>query len=67
MGGHRSSHKLVEHPDAGTVALNSDVLTTQDTDLRLVVYTAQPGTDARSKLDVIAASGDDVELMAPHT
>uniref|UniRef100_A0AAU3GMN9 Helix-turn-helix transcriptional regulator n=1 Tax=Streptomyces sp. NBC_01401 TaxID=2903854 RepID=A0AAU3GMN9_9ACTN len=67
VGGHRSSHKLVEHPDAGTVALNSDVLTTQDTDLRLVVYTAQPGTDARSKLDVIAASGDDVELMAPHT
>jgi hypothetical protein len=39
VGGHESSHKLVEHPDVGDIALNSDVLTTQDTNLRLVRWT----------------------------
>ncbi|MEU7873153.1 helix-turn-helix transcriptional regulator [Dactylosporangium sp. NPDC049140] len=57
VGGHKSSHKLVEHPDVGDIALNSDVLTTQDTNLRLVVYTPQPDTDARSKLEFLAAIG----------
>lgn len=57
VGGHESSHKLVEHPEVGEIALDSDVLTTQDTNLRLVVYTPQPGTDARSKLELLATIG----------
>jgi hypothetical protein len=57
VGGHESSHKLVEHPDVGDIALNSDVLTTQDTNLRLTVYTPRPDTDARGKLDFLAAIG----------
>ena len=56
-GGHESSHKLVTHPDVGDIALDSDVLTTQDTNLRLVVYTPRPGTDARSKLEFLATIG----------
>ena len=64
VGGHRSSHKLVEHPEVGDLALNSDVLTTQDTDLRLVIYTPQPDTDARSKLELLAAIG--VQRMSPQ-
>jgi transcriptional regulator with XRE-family HTH domain len=62
VGGHESSHKLVEHPDVGDIALDSDVLTTQDTNLRLVVFTPRPGTDARSQLDLLAALG--TESMA---
>jgi transcriptional regulator with XRE-family HTH domain len=57
VGGHESSRKLVEHPDVGEIALNSDVLTTQDTNLRLVVYTPQPDTAAAGKLALLAALG----------
>jgi hypothetical protein len=64
VGGHQSSQKLVEHPDVGDLALNSDVLTTQDTDLRLVIYTPQPNTDARSKLELLSAIG--VQRMSPQ-
>ncbi|RPE46872.1 helix-turn-helix protein [Streptomyces sp. Ag109_O5-1] len=64
VGGHESSHKLVEHPEVGDIALNSDVLTTQDTSLRLVVYTPQPDTDARSKLELLTAVG--VQRMSPQ-
>ncbi|WP_370130154.1 helix-turn-helix transcriptional regulator [Streptacidiphilus sp. EB103A] len=64
VGGHQSSQKLVQHPDVGDLALNSDVLTTQDMDLRLVIYTPQPNTDARSKLELLAAIG--VQRMSPQ-
>ncbi|MER5906412.1 hypothetical protein ABT150_41200 [Streptomyces mirabilis] len=64
VGGHQSAHKLVQHPDVGDIAMNSDILNTQDTNLRLVVYTPQPGTDARSKLEFLAAIG--VQSMSPQ-
>ncbi|HEX7306856.1 helix-turn-helix transcriptional regulator [Lentzea sp.] len=57
VGGHQSAHKLVRHPEVGDIALNSDILTTQDTNLRLVVYTPRQGTDARGKLDLLATIG----------
>ncbi|WP_202233708.1 helix-turn-helix transcriptional regulator [Actinacidiphila reveromycinica] len=57
VGGHESAHKVVGHPDVGDIALNSDTLTTQGGNLHLVVYTARPGTDARGKLDLLAAVG----------
>lgn len=57
VGGHESAHKLVRHPDVGDIALNSDILNTQDTNLRLVVYTPQPGTDAAGKLELLATLG----------
>lgn len=57
VGGHESARKLVEHPEVGDIALDSDVLTTQGTDLRLVVYTPRPGTDAADKLALVAALG----------
>ncbi|MET9174043.1 helix-turn-helix transcriptional regulator [Streptomyces misionensis] len=56
VGGHESARKYAEHPEVGDIALISDVLTTQG-DLRLVVYTPQPGTDARGKLDLLTAVG----------
>ncbi|BCY11627.1 transcriptional regulator [Actinoplanes sp. L3-i22] len=54
---HRSASKIVEHPAVGDIALDCDVLTTQGSDLHLVVYTPRPGTDARGKLDLLAAIG----------
>jgi transcriptional regulator with XRE-family HTH domain len=64
VGGHKSAHKVVEHPDVGDIAMNSDILNTQDTNLRLVVYTPQPDTDARSKLELLATIG--VQRMSPQ-
>lgn len=65
VGGHQSAHKLVEHPDVGDIALTSDILNTQDTNLRLVVFTPQPDTDARGKLEFLAAIG--VQRMSSQT
>ncbi|MBL7255556.1 helix-turn-helix transcriptional regulator [Paractinoplanes lichenicola] len=48
---HQSAHKTIEHPVVGDIALDTDVLATQGSNLRLVVYTPRPGTDARDKLD----------------
>ncbi|MFE5191060.1 helix-turn-helix domain-containing protein [Streptomyces sp. NPDC056628] len=56
VGGHESAHKRVDHPEVGDIALLSNVLTMED-HLRLVVFTPQPGTDARSKLDLLGAVG----------
>ncbi|WP_439657760.1 MmyB family transcriptional regulator [Lentzea sp. HUAS TT2] len=61
---HQSGHKIVEHPEVGDVDLDSDTLTTQGSNLRVVVYTPRPGTDARSKLDLLAAIG--VQELSPR-
>ncbi|MBT0770026.1 hypothetical protein KIH74_13895 [Kineosporia sp. J2-2] len=54
---HRAATKTVLHPHAGEIALEIRVLTTQGSDLRIVVCTSRPGTDARGKLDLLAAIG----------
>jgi transcriptional regulator with XRE-family HTH domain len=54
---HESASKTVDHPDVGEIALDTDVLATRGTNLRLAVHTARPGTDARGKLDLLAAIG----------
>jgi transcriptional regulator with XRE-family HTH domain len=57
VAAHQSGHKIVEHPDVGAVDLDSDTLVTHNSNLRVVVYTPRPGTDARSKLDLLSAIG----------
>jgi transcriptional regulator with XRE-family HTH domain len=48
---HDSAHKTAVHPQVGDIPLDADVLTTLNTDLRVVVLTPRPGTGARGKLD----------------
>ncbi|WP_067504700.1 helix-turn-helix transcriptional regulator [Actinoplanes sp. TFC3] len=57
---HESAAKTVQHPEVGLIALESNVLSISASDLRLVVYTPRPGTDARSKLDLLTAIGTQV-------
>ncbi|XVV08499.1 helix-turn-helix transcriptional regulator [Actinoplanes sp. CA-131856] len=57
VAGHHSATKVIEHPEVGDIALESNVLTTQGSNLRLVVYTPRAGTDARGKLNLLAAIG----------
>lgn len=44
-------------PGIGLVFLDCDVLTVHGSDLRIVAYTAAPGSDAAGKLKLLAAIG----------
>jgi MmyB-like transcription regulator ligand binding domain len=54
---HEQSRKTVVHPEVGEIDIDCDVLATQHSDLRVVVFTPRPGTDARGRLDLLAAVG----------
>ena len=54
---HRSKRKTFVHPLVGPVTLDCDVLTAHGTDLRLVTYTAEPGSEDASRFDLIRTLG----------
>ena len=54
---HLSSRKTVTSTPVGPITLDCDVLTTPGTDLRIVVYTAAPGTEDASKLELLRVTG----------
>ncbi|MBB5838641.1 helix-turn-helix transcriptional regulator [Kribbella italica] len=54
---HGSDHKTIEHPDLGPIVLDCDVLTVPGSDLRIVVYTAPPNSEAAEKLKLLAVIG----------
>jgi transcriptional regulator with XRE-family HTH domain len=56
VGDHQGARKIVVHPDVGDIAVESNVLTTQGTDLRVVVDTPRDA-EARSKFELLAAIG----------
>ncbi|MEU1606466.1 helix-turn-helix domain-containing protein [Micromonospora matsumotoense] len=64
VAAHEGAHKTAVHPKVGEIALDANILATQDSDLRVVVLTARPGTDAQRKLDLLATIG--VQEMALH-
>lgn len=50
VGAHESDTKTVHHPDVGTFTVDCDVLVAPGSDLRIVAYTAAPGSDAAERL-----------------
>lgn len=59
-GIHASSRKTFDHPAVGTVTVDCDVLEARGTDLRVVVWTAAPGTPDAAAMDrmrELAAAG----------
>jgi transcriptional regulator with XRE-family HTH domain len=52
-----SSRKTIDHPQVGRLTLDCDVLTVGGSGLRLVVYTAAPGSPDASALEMIRALG----------
>ena len=52
-----ASRKTVEHPEVGRLTLDCDVLTVSDSGLRLVIYTAEPGSPDESALRMITTLG----------
>ncbi|WP_314177917.1 helix-turn-helix transcriptional regulator [Streptomyces winkii] len=51
------SHKTVDHPHVGTLTLDCDVLNVAGSGLRIVVYTAEPGTRDAERLALLAVLG----------
>lgn len=54
---HQNASKTILHEQVGEIEVDTSVLTTQTSNLRLVVTMPRPGTDARGKLDLLAAIG----------
>lgn len=61
----RSSTKLVDHPDVGRLRLDCDVLHLVESDQRLVVYTAEPGTPAAEAIRLLAVIGTQSMEVGP--
>lgn len=57
IGHHEASRKIIDHPQAGPVELDCDVLTVAGSDLRIMIYTAEPGTEDAERLALITVLG----------
>jgi transcriptional regulator with XRE-family HTH domain len=59
VGSHQdqSRHKIIDHPDVGLIALDCDTLIVSGDDLRIMVYTAEPGTEDAERLALAVVLG----------
>jgi transcriptional regulator with XRE-family HTH domain len=53
----QSRHKIIDHPDVGRITVDCDVLLVAGDDVRITVYTAEPGTEDAEKLDLAIVLG----------
>jgi transcriptional regulator with XRE-family HTH domain len=56
VGVYDQEHKTIEHPELGVLEVDCDILTTHRNDLRVVVYTAVPGSVSAKALDELSAT-----------
>jgi transcriptional regulator with XRE-family HTH domain len=52
-----AGRKTIEHPEVGPVTFDCDILTVRDSDLRLIIYTVAPGSEAAGQLALLGAIG----------
>lgn len=57
IGHHTEDRKTIQHPDIGPITVDCDVLADTDTALKIVIYTAAPGSDDETKLDLARVAG----------
>ena len=57
VGRHDASRKTVDHPKVGAVTLDCDVLRVEGSDLRIMIYTAEPGSQDSERLELLAVLG----------
>ncbi|MFF3401483.1 helix-turn-helix transcriptional regulator [Streptomyces sp. NPDC002659] len=57
VGVHETDTKTIHHPDVGMLTLDCDVLMAPGSDLRIVAYTAAPGSDASDRLGLLNVIG----------
>jgi transcriptional regulator with XRE-family HTH domain len=52
-----SSRKSIDHPEIGRITIDCDILQVRGSDLRLIVYTAPPGSPDAQALKLLGAIG----------
>ncbi|MFI6937537.1 helix-turn-helix transcriptional regulator [Streptomyces sp. NPDC050287] len=57
VGEHQAARKTIDHPQVGALTLDCDVLSVAGSDLRIMVYTAQPGTEDANRLALLNVIG----------
>jgi transcriptional regulator with XRE-family HTH domain len=57
VGTHERDRKTVHHPELGPITVDCDVLTVPAVDLRMVAFTAAPGSADADKLKLLAVLG----------
>ena len=57
IGRHEASRKTIDHPQLGPLTLDCDVLSVAGGDLRIMVYTAEPGSEDAERLALLAVLG----------
>ncbi len=57
VGRHEASRKTVDHPQVGPVTLDCDTLSVAGSDLRIMIYTAEPGTRDAERLELLSVLG----------
>jgi len=57
VGYHEAARKTIDHPVAGPVTLDCDVLTVAGSDLRIMVYTAEPDSEDAERLALLTVVG----------
>jgi hypothetical protein len=62
VGRHEASRKTIDHPHVGPVTLDCDILTVAGADLRIMVYTAEPGTEDAERLALLTVLGTQVPV-----
>lgn len=54
---HEAARKTIDHPHVGALTLDCDVLTVAGSDLRVMIYTAEPGTEDADRLALLTVLG----------
>jgi transcriptional regulator with XRE-family HTH domain len=57
VGAHAEDRKTIRHPEIGDISVDCDVLSDSDTGLKVVIYTAAPGSEDATKLDLARVAG----------
>ncbi|MDT0465397.1 helix-turn-helix transcriptional regulator [Streptomyces gibsoniae] len=57
VGEHQAGRKTIDHPHVGALTLDCDVLSVAGSDLRIMVYTAQPDTEDADRLALLSVIG----------
>lgn len=62
---HGNQRKTVDHPQVGPLELDCDVLSVHGMDLRVIIFTASPGSEAADKLRLLNVLGTQ-DMTAPR-
>ncbi|MEV6210157.1 helix-turn-helix transcriptional regulator [Kitasatospora sp. NPDC051914] len=57
VGEHQFARKTIDHPHVGALTLDCDVLVVAGNDLRIMIYTAEPGSQDAERLALLAVIG----------